>query len=98
MLKFKELLESSTPVLLEFYSNKSLACIKMNLVLQDVALAIGTKGKVVKINLEKNEKLAEVLQINGFPTLMICNKGDVVWRKNGIQDYETLKGLMFQFF
>ena len=45
----------------------------MHPVLRDVAAAIGDKGKVIKINVDKNNELKEALRVKALPTLMIYN-------------------------
>lgn len=97
MSKFGELIDISKPVLLDFFTEWSEASKAMNPVLKDVAAALGDKGKVVKINVDKNEELANALRVNGVPTLMIYKNGEMVWRQNGEQDANTLIALMGQF-
>jgi thioredoxin 1 len=59
-------------------------------VLKDVANALGKKAKVIKIDLEKNNKLAEALRIKGAPTLMIYKRGEMKWRQSGDEDANSL--------
>ena len=69
----------------------------MHPVLRDVAAAIGDKGKVIKINVEKNNELAEALRVKISPTLMIYKGGDMVWRQSGEQDAKTLISIIKDF-
>ena len=55
----------------------------MHPVLRDVAAAVGDKGKVIKINVDKNNELAQALRIKGLPTLMIYKSGEMVWMSLG---------------
>ncbi len=48
----------------------------MHQVLRDVAAAIGDKGKVIKINVDKNNELKEALRVKALPTLMIYKGGE----------------------
>ena len=97
MSKFGELIDISKPVLLDFFTDWSEMSKAMNPVLRDVAAAIGDKGKVIKINVDKNEELANALRVSGVPTLMIYKAGEMVWRQNGEQDANTLIALMNQY-
>jgi len=97
MSKFGELIDFSKPVLLDFFTDWSEMSKAMNPVLKDVAAAIGDKGKVIKINVDKNEDLANALRVSGVPTLMIYKGGKMVWRQNGEQDANTLIALMGQY-
>ena len=97
MSKFGELIDSELPILLDFYTDWNESSTSMHPVLKDVAAAIGEKGKIIKINIDKNNELAQALRIKGLPTLMIYKSGDMVWRQSGEQDADTLINLMNEF-
>ena len=97
MSKFGELIDSETPILLDFYTDWNESSTSMHPVLKDVAAAIGDKGKIIKINIDKNNELAQALRIKGLPTLMIYKSGDMVWRQSGEQDADTSINLMNEF-
>ena len=97
MSKFGELIDSESPILLDFYTDWNESSTTMHQVLKDVAAAIGDKGKIIKINIDKNNELAQALRIKGLPTLMIYKSGDMVWRQSGEQDADTLINLMNEF-
>ena len=56
MSKFGELLDEKKPLLLVFFSEFDELSISLHPILKDVAAALGDKGKVIKINTEKNIK------------------------------------------
>ncbi len=62
----------------------------MHPVIRDVAAALGDRAKVIKIDVDKNQELAEALRIKGLPTLMIYKAGQMVWRQSGELDANTL--------
>ena len=97
MSKFGELIETRVPVLLDFYAEWDDACKGMHPVLRDVAAALGDKAKVIKIDVEKNNELAEALRVKGLPTLMIYKNGEMKWRQSGEQDANTLIGLVKEY-
>lgn len=90
MSKFGELIDAKVPVLLDFFTEWNEPSIAMNEVIRDVAAALGDKAKVIKINIDKNQELAEALRIKGLPTLMIYKSGQMVWRQSGELDANTL--------
>ena len=77
MSKFGELIDSELPILLDFYTDWNESSTSMHPVLKDVAAAIGDRGKVIKINVDKNNELAQALRIKGLPTLMIYKSGEI---------------------
>jgi thioredoxin 1 len=62
-----------------------------------VAAALGDKAKVIKIDIEKNETLANALRIKGNPTFIIYKGGEMKWRQSGDQDANTLISLVQQY-
>ncbi len=93
MSKFGDLLDENIPVLLVF-NRQDEASVDLNPVLKDVAAALGDKGKVIKIDVDKNHKLSEALRVKVLPTLMIYKYSEMVWRQSGEQDANTLISLL----
>lgn len=69
----------------------------MHDVLRSVAAAIGDKGKVIKIDADKNKDLAAALRVTTLPTLMVYKGGEMVWRQSGEQDAVTLMGIIEEY-
>ncbi|NQY06466.1 MAG: thioredoxin family protein [Flavobacteriaceae bacterium] len=97
MSKFGDLIAGEIPVLLDFFTEWNEPSVAMHPVLRDVAAALGDKAKVIKIDVDKNEKLAEALRVRGLPTLMIYKEGEMKWRQSGEQDANTLIGLIQEY-
>ena len=97
MSKFGELIETKMPVLLDFYAEWDEASKEMHPILRDVAAALGDKARVIKIDVDKNQELAEALRIKGLPTFMIYKNGEMKWRQSGEQDANTLIGLVKEY-
>ena len=94
MSKFGELIGVPVPVLLNFYANDNVQSTNMHNVIRDVAATLGDKAKIIKIDVTKNDKLAEALRVKGLPTLMIYKAGEMKWRQSGEQDAATLVSLI----
>jgi len=97
MSKFGELIDLNIPVLLDFYTEWNEDSVSMHPILRDVAAALGDKGRVIKIDVDKNNALAEALRIKQLPTLMIYKNGEMKWRQSGEQDANTLIGIMQEY-
>ena len=52
------------------------------------------KAKVIKIDVDKNQELADALRIKGLPTLMIYKEGQMIWRQSGELDANTIIGIV----
>jgi thioredoxin 1 len=94
MSKFGELISADIPVLIDFYTEWNESSISMHPVIRDVAAALGDKAKVIKIDVDKNQDLAEALRIKGVPTLMIYKEGQMIWRQSGELDANTIISLV----
>ncbi|MBL4939014.1 MAG: thioredoxin family protein [Lutibacter sp.] len=97
MTKFGELIGSDIPVLIDFFTDLEDDSNDLHSILRDVAAALGDKAKVIKIDIEKNETLANALRIKGNPTFIIYKDGEMKWRQSGGQDANTLIGLVQQY-
>lgn len=93
MAKFGDLISVEKPVLIDFYSDWNDGENPVD-TLRDVAVALGDRAKVIKIDIKKNETLADALRVKGNPTFMIYKNGEMKWRQTGFQDATTLIGLV----
>ena len=83
MEKFNELIQSSKPVLVDFYAEWCGPCQIMKPRLLDVAERIGENAKIVQIDIDKEKELAERFRIQSVPTLIIFKNGKQLWRQSG---------------
>lgn len=96
MTKFGELISTEKPVLIDFYADRDHAAFSSD-TLRSVAATLGDTAKVIKIDIKKNEMLAEALRVKGNPTFMIYKNGEMKWRQTGNQDAKTLVDLVNQY-
>ena len=52
---------------------------------------------MIKIDVDKNNKLAEALRIKALPTLIIYKNGEMIWRQSGELDANTIIGIMEEY-
>lgn len=94
MTKFGEIIGINKPVLIDFYIDRDEQSTN---ILRNVAATLGNSAKVIKIDISKNELLAEALRVKGNPTFMIYKNGEMKWRKTGVQDADTLINLVQEY-
>ena len=67
----EQVLNSSTPVLLDFFANWCGHCQKLLPLLDDVAAEMDGKIRVMKMNVDENRDLAQKYEIKGLPTMVL---------------------------
>jgi len=96
-MKFGELVNSDTPTLIDFYATWCGPCKVMSPLLDELKAEIGDEAKVVKIDIDRNQPIAQHFQVRSVPTLMIFKNGEVVWRHSGLMPVNQLKETLLQF-
>ena len=78
-----DVLQSATPVLLDFWAEWCGPCKMIAPILDDVAKEYGSKLKVAKINIDENQQTPAQFGVRGIPTLMLFKAGAVEATKVG---------------
>jgi thioredoxin 1 len=73
----KEVLQSSEPVVVDFFAEWCAPCKAMAPALEQVATELKGKVKVVKLDVDQNPRTTEEYRIRAMPTLMIFKDGKV---------------------
>jgi len=81
---FTQLIQSDTPVLVDFYATWCYPCKMMGPILKDVARSVGDKARILKVDVDKNPLAVQKYNIKGVPTLMLFKEGEIVWRQAGV--------------
>lgn len=84
MSKFSELINSETPVLVDFYADWCGPCKMVTPILKEVKAKLGDKIKIVKIDTEKNQAISQRYQIRSIPTMILFKQGDIKWQNSGV--------------
>jgi thioredoxin 1 len=95
MSSFQKLINSEKPVLIDFSAEWCGPCKVMAPILEQVKKEIGDKATVIKIDVDRNQSVAQSLNITGVPTLMIYKRGKQLWRQSGVLDKNRLIGPAF---
>ncbi|NNE29897.1 MAG: thioredoxin [Saprospiraceae bacterium] len=88
---FNDIINQEVPVLVDFTAAWCGPCQMMAPVLSELAKEMGGNARIVKVDIDRNRKLAEKLKIRGVPTFIIYKEGKPVWRESGMQSLYALK-------
>jgi thioredoxin 1 len=79
-----EVLESTLPVLVDFWAPWCGPCRRIAPLVEELAQQYADRVKVAKLNVDECQELAGSYGVNAIPTLMIFKNGEVLERFSGI--------------
>ncbi len=86
-----EVIESDTPVLVDFWADWCAPCKMIAPIVEDLATEYDGKVKFTKLDVDSNPKTAMSYGIRGIPTLLIFNGGSPVNQVVGAVSKSVLK-------
>ncbi len=96
MSKFNELINSETPVLVDFSAEWCGPCKMMAPILKEVSSKVGDKARIIKVDIDKNPQAAAAYNVQSVPTLIIFKKGEIKWRQSGVIQANQLAPILLQ--
>ncbi|WP_286756950.1 thioredoxin [Roseivirga sp. UBA838] len=93
---FNNIINGDQPVLVDFYADWCGPCKMQAPILKEVSSEIGGKARIIKIDVDKNQPIAQQYQVRGVPTLILFKKGQPLWRQSGVATKQQLIDLINQ--
>jgi len=91
---FQELVNGSTPVLVDFFTDWCEPCKMMVPILNELKNRLGENITIIKIDAEKNADATIRYQVRGVPTLILFQNGNVLWQRAGVVQVNELQKII----
>ena len=90
MSTFQDIIKEEKPTLVDFYADWCAPCKAMNPILKSVKSKMGDQIKILKINIDKNQAVANKFNVRGIPTFILFQGNEIKWRKSGLLEENAL--------
>ncbi|MBA2248783.1 MAG: thioredoxin [Chitinophagaceae bacterium] len=94
METFNKILNNDQPVLVDFFAEWCGPCKMMAPELKRFADMHKEEVRVLKVDIDKNPAVAQQLNIQGVPTLVLFKKGKILWRQSGAMNAQQLSAII----
>ncbi|HEY4065088.1 MAG TPA: thioredoxin [Puia sp.] len=91
---FGDIIQGHTPVLVDFSAEWCGPCKMMPPILKEVKDKMGDKVTILKMDIDKNPKVAASYQIQSVPTLIVFRDGQIKWRQSGVIRADQIKSVL----
>jgi len=85
----KEVLESKTPVLVDFWAPWCVPCQMVGPTVEELAKEFEGKVKIGKLNVDENPQVAVKYNVMSIPTVIFFKEGKEAARQIGLESKET---------
>lgn len=92
--RFSEIIKGDKPVLVDFYADWCGPCKMMTPILKEVKNKLQDKITILKIDVDKNPQAANAYQVQGIPTLILFQQGQIKWRQSGVVNAAQLEQVL----
>lgn len=86
MESFNKIINGEKPVLVDFFATWCGPCKMMSPILKEVKQNLGERITILKVDVDKNQEImaSSAYQVRGVPTLMLFQKGEILWKQSGV--------------
>lgn len=97
METFNDVISTNQPVLVDFFATWCGPCKMMHPILEQLKAAFGDKLRIIKIDIDKNQAVANQFQIQSVPTMILFKDKKILWRQSGDMPLNALQDVISPF-
>lgn len=95
---FDSVINDTKPVIIDFHALWCGPCKVQSPILKEVAAELGDRVRVIKIDVDQNQEVANRYRIQSVPTLMIFKNGEIKYKQSGLHTKQQLMNVLTTIF
>jgi thioredoxin 1 len=94
---FNDIIHGDKPVLVDFFAEWCQPCQLMKPILEELRERMGNEIRIIKVDIDQSPAASSFYNVTSVPTLMLFQKGNILWRQPGIVPALSLQKIITQF-
>jgi thioredoxin 1 len=93
---FDSIIKDTRPVIVDFHALWCSPCKIQTPILNEVAIELGEKIRVIKVDIDENSEIAARYSIQSVPTLMLFKNGEIKYKQAGVHSKPQLMNILLK--